>query len=242
MSILDKKILIVGGSQGMGLGAAKCAINAGAEVILVGRDEAKLNKVVEALGSKASGMVGDLTETSSYDTLLEKAGRFDHLFISASPGNKAGFKDEYASFEESYLYGKLWLTFLFLQKAAPYINKGGSITLLSGGLAIRPHPNWPLVGVAFAAIEALAQSLAVSLAPLRVNVVRPTNIEKDAAAFKTADAKKQYEEETSEGTLLKMIGTAEHIGEAVVFLMSNDFMTGHILDLDGGVSLNYYGS
>jgi NAD(P)-dependent dehydrogenase (short-subunit alcohol dehydrogenase family) len=241
MSIVQKRVMIIGGSQGMGLGAAKCVLNAGAEVILVGRDEAKLQKVLKELGKKATSITGDLTETGSYDALLEKAGRFDHLFISASPGNKAGFQDTYLSFEDSYLYGKLWLTFLFLQKATPYINKGGSITLLSGGMAVRPHPNWPLVGVAFAAIEALAQSLAVTLAPLRVNVVRPTNIVKDASQFRSPDDKKKYEEETAEGTLLKKIGTGEDVGEAVLFLMGNEFMTGHILDVDGGVALNYYG-
>jgi NAD(P)-dependent dehydrogenase (short-subunit alcohol dehydrogenase family) len=241
MSIVQKKVMIIGGSQGMGLGAAKCAINAGAEVIIVGREEAKLNKIVKELGDKATSVTSDLTETGSYDALLEKAGRFDHLFISASPGNKAGFQDTYLSFEDSYLYGKLWLTFLFLQKATPYINKGGSITLLSGGMAVRPHPNWPLVGVAFAAIEAMAQSLAVTLAPLRVNVIRPTNIEKDASTFPSDADRKKYEEETSTGTLLKKIGTTNDIGEAAVFLMSNDFMTGHILDIDGGVALNYYG-
>src|SRR5688572_16033842 len=112
MSIVQKKVMIIGGSQGMGLGTAKCAINAGAEVIIVGREEAKLNKIVKELGDKAIGITGDLTETGSYDALLEKAGRFDHLFISASPGNKTGFQDTYLSFEDSYLYGKLWLTFL----------------------------------------------------------------------------------------------------------------------------------
>jgi NAD(P)-dependent dehydrogenase (short-subunit alcohol dehydrogenase family) len=95
--------------------------------------------------------------------------------------------------------------------------------------------------VAFAAIEALAQSLAVTLAPLRVNVIRPTNIVKDASNFRSEADRKKYEEETSAGTLLKTIGTTQDIGEAAVFLMSNAFMTGHILDIDGGVALNYYG-
>jgi NAD(P)-dependent dehydrogenase (short-subunit alcohol dehydrogenase family) len=240
MKLKNQIVLIVGGSQGMGLGAAKQALYAGAKLVLLGRDKLKLDQIVEELGSNCRSIVGDLTATDTYKTLLEEIGPFDHLFISASPDGKTAFDTVYSSIEQTYLYGKFWYTFSFLQEAMPFINKKGSITLLSGGFAVSPHPAHVLVTVAFSAIEGLARALAISLAPLRVNAIRPTDIEKDASVFQSAAAKEQYEKEAASATLTGSIGRAEDIGETVVYLMSNPFITGQVIELDGGASISYY--
>ncbi|WP_118974283.1 SDR family oxidoreductase [Taibaiella koreensis] len=240
MNLKNKTVLIVGGSQGMGLGAAKQALHAGAKVVLLSRDQLKLDQIVETLGSNCRRIVGDITAIDSYKTLLEEAGPFDHLFISASPGGSTTFDTAYTSIGQTYLYGKFWYTFSFLQAALPFINEKGSITLLSGGFAVSPHPEHVLVTVAFSAIEGLARALAISLAPLRVNAIRPTDIEKDTSTFQSAAAKEQYETETASATLTGRIGRVEDIGETVVYLMSNPFITGQIIELDGGASISYY--
>jgi len=220
-----RKVVLVGGSHGMGLGAAKIASAAGAEVILVGRSEGQLLSVKETLGPKTRVVAGDLTQPDTYPTWLEAIGPFDHLFISASPGGESSFKTEYPSVEGSYLYGKLWYTFLFLQQASKYIHAGGSITLMSGGFAVKPHPDYTLVTVAFAATEGLVRALAVSLAPVRVNAVRPTWIDKEGDH--TATAK----------TLTGFMGTNQDVGHAVVFLMTNPYMTGQVIEVDGGAGI-----
>ena len=220
-----KKVVLVGGSHGMGLGAAKIASASGAEVILAGRSEDQLSSAKAALGPKTRTVTGDLTRPDTYAAWLEAIGPFDHLFISASPGGESSFKAEYPTIEGSYLYGKLWYTFLFLQQASKYIRAGGSITLMSGGFAVRPHPDYALVTVAFAATEGLVRALAVSLAPVRVNAVRPTWIDKEGEH--TATAK----------NLTGFMGTNEDVGHAVVFLMTNPYMTGQIIEVDGGTSI-----
>ncbi|NSL85988.1 SDR family oxidoreductase [Chitinophaga sp. Mgbs1] len=145
--------------------------------------------------------------------------------MSASPGGESGFHFSYPAIESSYLYGKFWMTFLFLQQAVRYINQGGSVTLMSGGFAVRPHPDYALVTVAFAATEALARAMAVTLAPLRVNAIRQTYIDKDGVHTKT------------EKSLTGIMGTNQDVGHAVVFLMTNPYITEHVLDVDEGLGI-----
>jgi NAD(P)-dependent dehydrogenase (short-subunit alcohol dehydrogenase family) len=225
MELENKKVVLIGGSHGMGLGTAKIASAAGAEVVLVGRSNEQLLSVKETLGPKTRTVVGDLTLPDTYAAWLEEIGQFDHLFISASPGGESGFKTTYPDIESSYLYGKFWYTFIFLQQAINYINPGGSITLMSGGFAVRPHPDYALVTVAFAATEALAKAMAVSLAPIRVNAVRPTFIDKEG------------DHTATNKNVTGFMGTNHHVGQAVIFLMTNAYMTGQVLDVDGGAGI-----
>ena len=225
MELKNKKVVLIGGSHGMGLGTAKIASAMGAEVILVGRDTAQLLAAKQTLGRGTRTIAGDLTQPASYSTWLNEIGTFDHLFISASPGGESSFKSAYPNIEGSYLYGKFWHTFIFLQQAVNHIHPKGSITLMSGGYAVRPHPDYSLVTVAFAATEALARAMAVTLAPIRVNAIRPTWIDKEGDH--TATSK----------NLNGFMGSNHDIGHAVVFLMTNDYMTGQTLEVDGGTSL-----
>ena len=240
MSLINQTVLIVGGSQGMGLGAARKALQAGAKVVIVGRSKSKLDEVAKELGDTCRSVVGDIENINSHASILEQTGRFDHVFISASPGGKTGFHEQYDSIEESYLHGKFWCTFKFLQQAIKFLNPAGSVTLLSGGLSVRPHPAYSLVSVAFGAIESLGKALAVAIAPVRVNVIRPSNIEKDASAFHTIEEQNTYIKRSSEETLLKRIGTGADIGDLVVHLMTNEFMTGQVIEIDGGLSIKFY--
>jgi NAD(P)-dependent dehydrogenase (short-subunit alcohol dehydrogenase family) len=225
MELENKKILFVGGSHGMGLGTARIATASGAELIIVGRDEQQLRSAKDLLGPKTRTIAADLTNPDAYPGLLAAVGPFDHLFISASPGGKSKFKSEYPAFENSYLYGKLWCTFLFLQQAVNHISTGGSITLMSGGYAVRPHPDYTLVTVAFAATEGLARAMAVTLAPIRVNAVRPTYIGKEG------------DHTATDKTLKGFMGTAHDVALAVIFLMSNEYMTGQVINVDGGADV-----
>jgi NAD(P)-dependent dehydrogenase (short-subunit alcohol dehydrogenase family) len=96
---------------------------------------------------------------------------------------------------------------------------------MSGGFAVRPHPDYTLVTVAFAATEALARAMAVCLAPLRVNAVRPTYIDKEGGHTATNKS------------LTGFMGTNDDVGHVVVFLMSNNYITGQVIDVDGGTSI-----
>jgi NAD(P)-dependent dehydrogenase (short-subunit alcohol dehydrogenase family) len=225
MELENKKVVLIGGSHGMGLGTAKIASAAGAEVVLVGRNNEQLLSVKETLGPKTRAVTGDLTLPDTYAAWLEEIGKFDHLFISASPGGESSFKSAYPTIESSYLYGKFWYTFIFLQQAINYINPGGSITLMSGGFAVRPHPDYALVTVAFAATEALAKAMAVSLAPIRVNAIRPTFIDKEG------------DHTATNKNITGFMGTNHNVGQAVIFLMTNAYMTGQVLDVDGGAGI-----
>lgn len=223
MRLDNKKVLLVGGSHGMGLGAARAVLAQGAQVILVGREKTALETARDELVGNVRTVQGDITEVDSHEALLESIGGFDHVFISASPGGEAGFDAPHPTIEASYFYRKVWCTFKFLQCVVRYISASGSITLMSGGYAVRSIPDYPLVSMAFAATEAMARALAVSIAPIRVNAIRPTYI----------DQKQPLTSKTLTGT----IGSNDDVGDAVAFLMGNNYINGETLSIDGGAGV-----
>lgn len=225
MNLDNKKILLIGGSHGMGLATARAVLAQNAQVTLVGRQKANLEAARNELVGNVRTIQGDITEIDSHEELLKSIDRFDHAFISASPGGEAGFNDPHLTIEASYLYGKVWCTFKFLQKATQYINDKGSITLMSGGYAVRSTPDYPLVSIAFAATEAMARALAASIAPIRVNAIRPTYIDQNKP--------------TTSKTLTGTMGSTDDIGDAVAFLMGNNYINGETLNIDGGAAVMF---
>lgn len=107
MNLDNKKILLIGGSHGIGLATARAVLAQNAQVTLVGRQKANLEAARNELVGNVRTIQGDITEIDSHEELLKSIGRFDHAFISASPGGEAGFNDPHLTIEASYLYGKV---------------------------------------------------------------------------------------------------------------------------------------
>jgi NAD(P)-dependent dehydrogenase (short-subunit alcohol dehydrogenase family) len=133
--------------------------------------------------------------------------------------------------------GKYWSTYRVTYHAIPCMPEDGSVTFLSGGLAIKPSPGTTVVSSAFAAVETLAKALAVELSPRRFNTIRPGTIATDLWSFKSDDEREQFYQQAAEAVPAKRIGQPIDIGHAVVFLMTNSFVTGTVLEVNGGWSL-----
>jgi NAD(P)-dependent dehydrogenase (short-subunit alcohol dehydrogenase family) len=160
------RVVVVGGTSGMGRGAVQLAERAGAEVIAAGR-------------RTDPGI--DVTDEASVRALFDTVGEFDHLFVTASPGSPGEFLEQDVAAARAYMDGKFFGSWACARYGAPHVRPGGSITFLSGGLAARPDPGTAMVASAFAAVEALGRAQAVELAPLRVNTIRPGFVDSDTS-------------------------------------------------------------
>lgn len=169
-----KKVVIVGGTSGIGLAGAKAVADHGAHVIIIGRSEKKLRAALEQITGKNEGHALDFTVEENVSRFFGKLGSLDHLVVTAG-GNvlPASFVEAETSLARSVLEGKFWVQYNTAKHGAKHINPGGSITLFSGLFSRKPSKGFVALAANNGAIESLGRALAVELAPIRVNVISP---------------------------------------------------------------------
>ena len=167
--LAGKKVVVVGGSSGIGLSTAELAKREGADVIVASRNTDRLNAVAEKLGVKA--ITADVTSDESVASLFRSCGPVDHVAVTAAQLRTGPFKTVAMDDVRATMESKFWGAWRVARSAE--IRPGGSLTLVSGYLSIRPRLNSAIVGAANGALESLARSLALELAPVRVNAVSP---------------------------------------------------------------------
>jgi NAD(P)-dependent dehydrogenase (short-subunit alcohol dehydrogenase family) len=180
-SLQHQKVVVVGGTSGIGYASAVAVNDLGAEVTVIGRDAQRLENATNQLGSRARGVRADARNRQQMDGALNQVGEFDHLIVSPSAGpagagpiSKLNLEELRAGFE-----GKFWPDVSTLQAALPYLRASGSCVLVGAASA-----GAAMAGVAgFAAIngalEAMIPGLAIELKPLRVNAVSPGVVKTD---------------------------------------------------------------
>ncbi|HVU66872.1 MAG TPA: SDR family oxidoreductase [Ktedonobacteraceae bacterium] len=238
MDIANHKVIVVGGSSGMGRAVAQAAAAKGAEVTIVGRSQVKLAEVVAELAAPQSvrTIAADVTNEDDVRRIFATTGAFDHLIVTAA-SNLA-----YSTLQEldqdairRTIDAKLIAALLLVKYAAPHINERGSITLTSGIAAERPLSTGFLVAAVNGSLFSLTYGLAVALAPVRVNVLSPGWV--DTPIWRTSALAANREsmfEKMVQRLPARRIGQPEDIAHAAIFLMENEFTTGAILPIDGG--------
>jgi NAD(P)-dependent dehydrogenase (short-subunit alcohol dehydrogenase family) len=236
--IAKSKIVIVGGSSGMGLALTKRCLDSGAEVVIVGRSEKKLNRASEALRNPAglSAIVADIAHEDQVADLFGQIGRIDHI-VSTAADIEGAYEllpaiDLKAAQRvvESKFYGPL----LLAKHGAPQLSANGSITFTSGIAAYRPVARGAVVAAVNAALEGLVRALAVELAPIRINAVSPGWVDTPIWSFVAGDRKDETLDAMAKRLPVGRIGQPDDIADAIAFLMSNGFTTGTVLHVEGG--------
>jgi NAD(P)-dependent dehydrogenase (short-subunit alcohol dehydrogenase family) len=233
-SLRGQRVAGVGGASGMGLGAVRATAALGAHVIVATRRAHAVQEVATTVAGNVVPATVDVTDEQPIRDLFAGLGNLDHLFVTASPGSRGAFLEQDVAAAQEYMNGKYFGSWACARYAAPLLETGGSITFLSGGLAVRPQSGSAMVTAALAAVEALSRALAVELAPVRVNTIRPGFI--DSSMWDFLDEKERHEmrEEMRTSLLARRIGDIEDIGEAAVFLMTSPYVTGTVLEVNGG--------
>ena len=229
----EKTVVVIGGSSGMGLAVAARSARAGARVVIASRSQDKLKAAAAQVGGDVHWQVVDTTEEPSVADLFERLGAVDHLVIPGS-SVKTGSLRELPLADGLYtMQSKFWGPYLCAKHAR--INPEGSITFFSGILSRRPGPNDAVLASVNAAVEALGRALAKDLAPVRVNVISPGMTAGTGAYLKMPEAAREgMFTAIAERLPAGRVGRPEDIAAAALMLMTNGFITGIVLDVDGG--------
>lgn len=234
-SLQDKTVLVVGRGSGIARAVALLAQSEGGRVIAAGRDRAKLDDAYRDTGITAETI--DLAEDSSIAALAERVGAVDHVISTASARARGNLADlERRNLQLSFdtkVIGPAMLAKHF----ASQINPGGSFVLFSGVHAFKLNVGYLGVGVTNGAVDFLTRWLAVELAPIRVNAISPGVIDTGAWDALGDEGKRDYFRHIAASNPAGRIGTVQDVASAALFSMTNTFMTGMTLKVDGGEPL-----
>ncbi len=232
MKLQDAHVVVIGGSSGLGLATARLARQEGADVTIAGRSPEKLAQAQRELG-EARTVVADIADEAAIAQVFEGLSRVDHVLISAGTIRNGALVDNDLETLRQIVDERLWGVTYTVRHAAPRMQQG-SILFTSGGLSSRPRPGTAMLTAMLSAVEALAPALALELAPVRVNAVTPGLI--DTPLLQNAYGSERDAIMRNRAAVLpgKRVGTADDVAQAMLMLMTNAYMTGEVLHIDGG--------
>ena len=216
----------------MGLAIAKEAVDRGADVTVAGRSQAKLDDARQAIAGDVATSTVDVSDEESVKRLFSQIGSFDHLVVTGSSVRTGPLRELSLADARASMDSKFWGQYMAARYAQ--IRPKGSITLFSGILSRRPSAGLASLAAINAAVEALGRALAVELAPVRVNVVSPGTTDTPAYAEMPDAARMGMFAAAAKRSLVGRVGRPEDIASLALELMCNSFITGVVVDVDGG--------
>jgi NAD(P)-dependent dehydrogenase (short-subunit alcohol dehydrogenase family) len=225
------RVVIMGGTAGIGLATAEKLTAEGAEVTVTGRDPTKL-AALEGRVKHAEQLDG--TDRAKVAEFFDRIGDIDHLVLAFSPGAGAfgPISDLPIETIRTAFEGKL---FGYLH-AIQHARVTGSITLISAASARGAMPGTAVLAAANGAIERMVAPLAAELAPVRVNAVSPGVVDTDWWSFLDEDTKREQFESFAAGQPVHRVGVPADVAEAIGYLVHATYVTGVILPVDGGLA------
>ncbi len=226
------RVVVMGGTSGIGLGVAERLTAEGAEVWVTGRDA---DKLAAAAGRVKHAEQLDGTDQARVAEFFARLGTVDHLVLAFSPGAVAvgPIRDVTMDAVRTAFAGKLFGYLTAIQHA----QVTGSITLVSGASARGADPGTVGLAAVNGAIERMVPPLAAELAPVRVNVVSPGVIDTSWWSFLDEDAKRAQFESVAAAQPVPRIGAPADVAAAVAYLIGATFVTGTVLPVDGGYAM-----
>jgi len=240
-----KKVVIIGGTSGMGLATAKLLIDGGARVLVTGLSKAGLDSAEKEIGKHAIVLASDARSLTDIDALASRVksefDTFDLLSVSAGFSIPTPLENVTSAIYDEMFNLNAKGPFFAVQKLAPLINRGGSVVLTTSVANVKGLPGQATYGAAKAALRSLARTLAVELLPreIRVNAVTPGPIDTPilGKVFADKNAVAQIKEKMSGIVPMKRFGTSEEVAKAVLFLgFDATYTNGAELPVDGGWS------
>jgi NAD(P)-dependent dehydrogenase (short-subunit alcohol dehydrogenase family) len=234
----NERVVIVGGSSGIGLAVAEEAASQGAEVVIVSSNAERVQEAVQSIGGDARGQAVDVSDEKAVESFFTNIGAFDHLIFTEGDSLQlrqladTDLKHARRAFELRY-----WSALATVKYGSPQIRKGGSIVLTTGVAGRRPHSGWVIAASVCGTIEALTRALAVELAPIRVNAVSPGIVRTNLWQNMSSAEREQLYESAGKRLPVGRVGEAHDIAQAYLFLMQEGFATGQTFVVDGGTVL-----
>lgn len=234
MTLKDSTVVILGGSSGIGLATAKAARAEGAQVIITGRSADKLQTARAELGTAVRTVVLDVADEAGTRAFFQELDHLDHLFITAGTlVNDVRLAPDSAALRPA-MDTRFWGALYAAKYSAPKIRAGGSITFMSGTAGQRPLDGASVASASCGAVEAFARALAIDLAPIRVNTIRPGFVDTPLLDALLGAQREEILAAAAARLPVKRIGRSDEVADAVLFLMKNGYVTGIALTIDGG--------
>src|ERR1700719_2617124 len=238
MTLKGERIVVLGGSSGIGLATAQAATREGASVVIASSRKARIDEALATLPTGTEGHVVDLADTDQTQALFARLGSFDHLVFTAGETLQVGsLATTDIDAARRFFTLRYWGAYCAAKYGSSSIRTGGSIVFTSGIAGQRPRAGWSLGASICAAMEGLTRALAVELAPIRVNIVSPGVVRTPLWANMTEADRTALYHETAERLPVGHVGDAEEIAEAYLYLMRQTYSTGQVLVVDGGAVL-----
>jgi NAD(P)-dependent dehydrogenase (short-subunit alcohol dehydrogenase family) len=240
-SLRNRRVVVIGGSSGIGFAVAQLALDDGAEVIIGSSGADHVDGAAIRLGHGASGFAVDVRDEASVAAFFERTGSFDHLVYTAgdwSPtrGGGAIAKLDLVGATATFTV-RFWGALSAIKHAQGRISSEGSITLTDGVVAHRPRKGAVISTAMAGAIEHMTRALAVDLAPLRVNAVCPGFVLTEVWNSIPADRREEQIKQMTQRQPLPRAADPKEVAEAYLYLMRGGFSTGQVLVVDGGMTL-----
>jgi NAD(P)-dependent dehydrogenase (short-subunit alcohol dehydrogenase family) len=235
-SLKDASVLVIGGTSGIGLATAALAQGEGARVTVVGRDKDRLASALDTLGAGAAGATFDVADEDAVREFFDSVDHVDHVVTLAGTHANGTIAELPTDVLAGPVDNRFWGPVHVFKYAAPKMTDG-SITICTGAGVARPRKGAAIVAAACSGSELLAQAMALELAPIRVNVIRPGIVDTPLLERMTGGNAAAMIAGMAKRIPVGRVATADDIADAIAFLMTNTYMDGAILTIDGGFSL-----
>jgi NAD(P)-dependent dehydrogenase (short-subunit alcohol dehydrogenase family) len=234
-SLHGQRIIILGGTSGLGFVTAEAAAGEGAAVVVVSSNRAKVDSAVARLPKGAAGDVLDVSNELHVRNFFDRIGEFDHLvFTAADPLQLAELGATDLEKAKQFFDIHFWGGFLAAKHGSRKIRAGGSIVLTNGIVGLRPVKGWTIAASITGAVEALTRALAVELAPIRVNLVCAGFVRTELWNSMPEVERNKLFDQVGQKLPVGRVGEPADLAQAYLYLMRERFSTGAVIVVDGG--------
>ncbi|MFC1406851.1 MULTISPECIES: SDR family oxidoreductase [Streptacidiphilus] len=238
MGLQGQRIVVIGGTTGIGLAVGEAAAQDGAAVIVASRRQESVDGALKRLPGTAEGHVLDATDEAAIAAFFERIGGYDHLVFTAGESLLLEtLAESDLARARGFLDTRLWGAYTAVKYGAPSIREGGSVVLTTGTAGRRPMPGTTVAASLCGAMESLTRALALELAPLRVNAVAPGVVRTDLWRDLPQANREGLFASAAESLPVGRIGEPADVAEAYLYLMRGAYTTGSVVVVDGGTVL-----
>jgi NAD(P)-dependent dehydrogenase (short-subunit alcohol dehydrogenase family) len=238
MDLNGKRIVILGGSSGIGLAVAQAAAKEGASLVIASSRQDRIDAALQQLPAGTQGQAVDLGDAAAIQALFARLGEFDHLVFTAGENLKLGpLADTDIATARGFFELRYWGAFTAAKYGAPQLRPGGSIVFTSGLAGERPHPGWSVASSICSAMEGLTRALAMELAPIRVNIVSPGVVKSPLWSNMAEKDRDALYSNMADTLPVGHVGEVEEVAQAYLYLMKQTYGTGQRVTVDGGGAL-----
>jgi len=231
--LLGQTVVVIGGSGGIGFETARRAVAEGASVILTGRDAERLERAANELGA-LSKKAFDADDSAALEQFFRDLPAIDHVMVTAGRPYYSRLADMDFADVRRYFGGHLTLLLQVARSAAPKVRPGGTLVFMGGTGAKRPAIGLSITSAMTAALPALTASLALELAPLRVNLIAAGFVNTPLSASLLGSDLENRRKHLRETLPIRRVVEPTDVAALAVHIMANTALTGATYDIDGG--------